>query len=122
MRPKRELGQPSDIAFLLIIFFLLLAGINTSQSIALHQNSSGSASLEAKSLQALLLPGGTVLSDGTTYSLDEFVPLLTSGTTLHLLVEGSVPWQEVVDLLSLAEQRGVEGLSLTLSADTEGTL
>ncbi len=36
MRKRKELGQSSDIAFLLIIFFLLLSGVTASHSLDLQ--------------------------------------------------------------------------------------
>ncbi|HKM08280.1 MAG TPA: biopolymer transporter ExbD, partial [Sphaerochaeta sp.] len=64
MRKRRDLGQPSDIAFLLIIFFLLLAGINTTQSIALNTNSSKASLEDTVVLQALLTHEGRLLLEG----------------------------------------------------------
>ena len=115
MRKRRDLGQPSDIAFLLIIFFLLLAGINTTQSIALHTTTSTVPQTETEVVQALLTQQGTVVLENETHTPLSFAHKLTSGTTLHLSVEEETSWQQVVDLLSLSEQRQIAGLSLTLS-------
>ncbi len=113
MRKRRDLGQPSDIAFLLIIFFLLLAGINTTQALALR---SGTGTQEEEvPLQALLTQQGTILLDDQSYSPFEFAMKLNPNTTLHLKVESETSWQQVVDLLSLTEQRQIAGLSLTLA-------
>ncbi len=122
MRKRRDLGQPSDIAFLLIIFFLLLAGINTTQSIALHTRASKEAQQDTVVLQVLLTQQGTLQLEGESYSPFDFAMKLTPNTTLHLQVEAETSWQQVVDLLSLTEQRQIAGLSLTMSKDrTEGT-
>lgn len=118
MRKRRDLGQPSDIAFLLIIFFLLLAGINTSQSIALHTSTSKESLQDTVTLQALLTEQGTLLLDDQFYTPLEFAMKLTPNTTLHLQVEADTSWQQVVDLLSLTEQRQIVGLSLTMSKDS----
>ena len=122
MRKRRDLGQPSDIAFLLIIFFLLLAGINTTQSIALHTRASKEAQQDTVVLQVLLTQQGTLQLEGESYSPFDFAMKLTPNTTLHLQVEAETSWQQVVDLLSLTEQRQIAGLSLTMSKErTEGT-
>ena len=114
MRKRRDLGQPSDIAFLLIIFFLLLAGINTTQALALR---TGTESQKKEvPLRALLTQEGTILLDDQFYSPFEFALKLNPNTTLHLQVEEETSWQQVVDLLSLTEQRQIAGLSLTLAA------
>jgi len=115
MRKRRDLGQPSDIAFLLIIFFLLLAGITTTQSIALHTNTSKEAQQDRVVLQALLTQQGSILLEDQAYTPFEFAIQLTPNTTLHLQVEEETSWQQVVDLLSLTEQRQIAGLSLTMA-------
>ena len=115
MRKRRDLGQPSDIAFLLIIFFLLLAGINTTQSIALHTTTTTVPQAETEAVQALLTQQGTVVVGNISYTPLAFARELQPNTTLHLQVEAQTSWQQVVDLLSLSEQRQIAGLSLTLS-------
>ncbi len=122
MRKRRDLGQPSDIAFLLIIFFLLLAGINTSQSIALHTRAATAPQPDSIVVQALLTQQGTVVLEKETHTPLSFAQKLTSGTTLHLSVEEETSWQQVVDLLSLTEQRQIAGLSLTLSDGSTATI
>ena len=117
MRKRRDLGQPSDIAFLLIIFFLLLAGINTTQSIVLHTSRSA-AEEEAVLLQALLTQQGTVVLSGEAYTPLAFARGLKANTILHLQVEGETSWQQVVDLLSLTGQQRLAGISLTIADDT----
>ena len=121
MRKRRDLGQPSDIAFLLIIFFLLLAGINTTQSIALHTNTSDTSQTDTVVLQALLTQQGVLLLEDQIYTPLEFANMLTPNTTLHLRVEAETSWQQVVDLLSLTEQRMIAALSLTMAEDTSPT-
>ena len=120
MRKRRDLGQPSDIAFLLIIFFLLLAGINTTQSIALQTSNKTTTLIETVAVQALLTQQGTVVLEGETYSPLAFVRELTPSTTLHLSVEAETSWQQVVDLLAFTEQRQIAGLSLTMAEDASG--
>ena len=118
MRKRRDLGQPSDIAFLLIIFFLLLAGINTTQSIALQTRAAIAPQPDSIVVQALLTQQGTVVLENETHTPLSFAQKLTSGTTLHLSVEEETSWQQVVDLLSLTGQQRLAGISLTLADDT----
>ncbi|HKM08743.1 MAG TPA: hypothetical protein VJ869_17430, partial [Sphaerochaeta sp.] len=99
-------------------FFLLLAGINTTQSIALNTNSSKASLEDTVVLQALLTHEGRLLLEGLAYTPLEFARELTPSTTVHLHVEAETSWQQVVDILSLTEQRQIAGLSLTLTAQT----
>jgi len=118
MRKRRDLGQPSDIAFLLIIFFLLLAGITTTQSIALHTSTSKEIQKDTVVVQALLSQQGAIQIEGESYAPFEFAARLTPNTTLHLQVQAETSWQQVVDILSLTEQRHIAGLSLSMAEDT----
>jgi len=118
MRKRRDLGQPSDIAFLLIIFFLLLAGITTTQSIALHTSTSKEIQKDTVVVQALLTQQGALQIEGESYAPFEFAGKLTPNTTLHLQVQAETSWQQVVDILSLTEQRHIAGLSLSMAEDT----
>jgi len=118
MRKRRDLGQPSDIAFLLIIFFLLLAGITTTQSIALHASTSKEIQKDTVVVQALLSQQGAIQIEGESYAPFEFAARLTPNTTLHLQVQAETSWQQVVDILSLTEQRHIAGLSLSMAEDT----
>ena len=114
-RKRRDLGQSSDIAFLLIIFFLLLAGINTSQSLELTTSTSSSLQSDQKFVSATLKENGKITSQGMDYTPLEFAANLTPNTALTLQVEEETSWQQVVDILSLAEQNQIASLSLEVA-------
>ncbi|MGH0052749.1 MAG: biopolymer transporter ExbD [Sphaerochaetaceae bacterium] len=115
MRKRRNLGQPSDIAFLLIIFFLLLSGIASSQSIPLSLASqSNQTSNEQMQRTLSLASDGTISTEGeqlTTVALRQFI---APAPHVVIAIEAATPWQYVVDLFSYIEQQSTASFSLEL--------
>lgn len=114
-RKRRDLGQSSDIAFLLIIFFLLLAGINTSQSLELTTSATSSLQTDKEFISALLTENGTLIVQGIDYTPLEFATKLSPNTALTLHIEEETSYQQVIDILSLAEQHQIASLSLEVA-------
>ncbi len=115
MRRRRELGQPADIAFLLIIFFLLLAGITASHSLTLSVHPPGTQeNQEVQELFLTLLSDGTVRIEGKAVLPGDLRRLITPSTQVTISIEGSVGWQEVIDLFSLIENSPAASLALEL--------
>lgn len=105
-RQRKELAQSSDIAFLLIIFFLLLAGLDASGSIDLHTGKPTVS--ETMPCTLTVQNDGTLSFNGDTVSLGECPSLFAPYPSVILEIEPSVPWQTVVDLLSIANETGKE--------------
>lgn len=112
-RRKQELAQPSDIAFLLIIFFLLLAGIEVSRSLDLQ----GGNEIHAQIHPIILTihSNGELTSGHTATSLAELEGLLDGGTSLSVFVEGETLWQDVVDVLSVAQRQQVSSIKVEMT-------
>ena len=116
-KKRRDLGQSSDIAFLLIIFFLLLSGISSSHSISLDLPSSTSARTSAEEITNQTLSLG---QDGSLSLADQIITtnqlpsLVTNSTHLTLQVEADTAWQHVVSTLSMLQQREPASLELEM--------
>lgn len=113
MRKRKELGQSSDIAFLLIIFFLLLSGVSTSHS--LEQNIGRSSILvgpEEEFLELTLKQDGSLLLHERIVPTSALAPYLNQKPHLTLSIEAETDWQTVVSLLSVIEQYPLSSLSL----------
>jgi biopolymer transport protein ExbD len=116
MRNRRNLGQPSDIAFLLIIFFLLLSGIASSGSIPISLESSETSENPGTALITLtILEDGSILLGDETQELQSIAKLIPSAKHVSIIVERKTSWQHVVSLLSLIEQQSTASFSLELS-------
>lgn len=113
MRKRKELGQSSDIAFLLIIFFLLLSGVAASHSLDLNISRSAILVGEAQEhLELTLKQDGILLFQERALSNSELTPFLNQKPHLTLTIESKTDWQTVVSLLSILEQYPLSSLSL----------
>ncbi|WP_320121430.1 biopolymer transporter ExbD [uncultured Sphaerochaeta sp.] len=116
MRNRRTLGQPSDIAFLLIIFFLLLSGIASSGSVPISLESSETTETPGTALITLtILEDGSILLGDETQALQSIAKLIASAKHVSILVRRNTSWQHVVALLSIIEQQSTASFSLELS-------
>ncbi|AEV29192.1 biopolymer transport protein [Sphaerochaeta pleomorpha str. Grapes] len=112
-RRKQELAQPSDIAFLLIIFFLLLSGIEVSKSLDLQ--SGNKIQTQSESISLTIHSNGEMSNGNTQTSLAELEGLLNEGTSLSVFVEGEALWQAVVDVLSIAQRHQVASILVEMA-------
>jgi biopolymer transport protein ExbD len=104
-RRKHSIAQPSDIAFLLIIFFLLLSGIEVSKSLDLKTGMAQST--ETKPFSLTVEKDGTLHNAGQQIDLQQLDRELEDRSWLSVSVDPDVGWQTVVDILSVAERRQV---------------
>ncbi|MEA5030694.1 MAG: hypothetical protein VB025_00945 [Sphaerochaeta sp.] len=102
-RKQHTVGQPGDIAFLLIIFFLVLIGLQGARSIELSVGGQ-SAPDGLGPLSIVLLADGTILQEGSSIPMNELSRIIAHHDTLHLQVAGETVWQDVVTVLSLADK------------------
>lgn len=105
-RTRDSIGQSSDIAFLLIIFFLLLSGLSGTRSVGLSVEQSSHPS-ERTPLHLFMGEDGSVRWQDTTLPSEEVPSILREHGELHLSVDESCAWQHVVHILSLAEASGI---------------
>lgn len=125
-RRKRRLieesSAASDIAFLLIIYFIVIAGFNVNKGFLMN--------LPAKDSTRLILPG-----DLLRFELDREGAILMGGERLGragaesavraavnanpnlavlLTIDPEAPWQEVVSFVELAQRLQVDSFSFTM--------
>ncbi|NCC64784.1 MAG: hypothetical protein EOM15_09025 [Spirochaetia bacterium] len=104
MRNRKSPGLSSDIAFLLIIFFLLLAGISTSQSLTVNlekETKNGTDTLITKTLE--LLEDGSLFLDEKAITYADLAKAIAEDTHVSLYIKENTPYQIVVQLLSSLE-------------------
>jgi biopolymer transport protein ExbD len=117
-----ESGTLSDLAFLLIIYFIVIAGFNVNQGFLLGLPAKGSSKLVYKDdiVVVRMSSSGSLWVNGAATSPDEFERRLAAtaaarpNLSLLLRVAPETPWQKVVDMISLAQRRKVENFSFTL--------
>lgn len=107
MRKKQHaLGQPSDIAFLLIIFFLLMIGINGTGSMEISTSGEAIHS-EQKPLVLTIQADGKLFIGTEPISLENLAGSLARYASLHAHIAESSRWQDIVDVLSIAGTLGI---------------
>ncbi|MDR2375730.1 MAG: biopolymer transporter ExbD [Treponema sp.] len=115
-------GASSDIAFLLIIYFIVIAGFNVNKGFLL--------TLPAKDSQRLILrdelfrfyldSGGGLMLRGEPCDLAAAEREIRQGMALYpntavlLTVDPLTPWQAVVDFVELAQDLEVDSFSFVM--------
>jgi len=102
-RKQHAVGQPGDIAFLLIIFFLVLIGLQGARSIELSVGGQSVAE-GLGTLSIILQADGTIVQGESSIPLDELSRTITHYDTLHLRVAREAVWQDVVTVLAIADE------------------
>ena len=117
-----ETSAASDVAFLLIIYFLVIAGFNVNQGFLMN--------LPAKDSTRLILKDdlmrfdmdfrGSVYYEGTEMSIgsaEREIRIAVAGhpnLAVVLSIDPSAPWQQVVSFVELAQKLQVESFSFNM--------
>jgi biopolymer transport protein ExbD len=130
-RSKRgfeETSSSSDIAFLLIIYFIVIAGFNVNQGFLMNLPAKDSTRLILKDdlLRFELDNAGVLLHQGASLSYAQAERTIRSAVAAHpnlaviLTVDGMAPWQTVVSFVELAQKLQVDSFSFTMKKDDGG--
>ena len=107
MRRKKLNGsQPNDIAFLLILFFLLLIISATEYSLDLS-TSGGQTEEKTEEVFNLNLTLNGLFVENLKIDEATLYSHLKVGQKVNLIVEENVLWQEVISTLSLLNQKEI---------------
>jgi biopolymer transport protein ExbD len=117
-----ESGALSDLAFLLIIFFIVIAvfTVNTGFILGLPRKDSTKIVNVEDLIKITLLEDGTLEEAGRPLSLSELDSLVTQrlsvrpNMTLLLRIHPDVPYQEVVDLIEFVREKDVDNFSFRM--------
>jgi biopolymer transport protein ExbD len=125
-----ESSASSDIAFLLIIYFIVIAGFNINKGFLMNLTAKDSTRLILKEdLLRFELDGfGHILYRGETLSAAEAEGTISSAVSANpniavlLTVSPYAPWQEVVSFVELAQKLSIDSFSFTMKEGaSEGT-
>jgi biopolymer transport protein ExbD len=131
-RPKAgfsDSSASSDVAFLLIIYFIVIAGFNVNKGFLMTLPARDSTRLILKDdLARFDLDGaGNLFHQGAPLSHAQAEGELRSAVSSHpnlavlLTVDGEAPWQAVVSFVELAQRLEVEAFSFTQKKDDGGS-
>ncbi|MDR1059012.1 MAG: biopolymer transporter ExbD [Treponema sp.] len=124
-KPRRTFetsGASSDIAFLLIIYFIVIAGFNINRGFLVNLPAKDSTRLILKEdlLRFELDRGGTILFRGEALSVPGAEEIIAAGVrerpnlAVVLLIDPLSPWQQVVSFVELAQKLEVDAFSFKL--------
>ncbi|MDR1444976.1 MAG: biopolymer transporter ExbD [Treponema sp.] len=119
-------GASSDIAFLLIIYFMVIAGINVNKGflLTLPARNSQRFVLKDELLRFNLVHDGRLVFHGELCSLaaaEQTIRRAVSehpNTALLLTVDPRTPWQAVVEFVELAQDLEVDSFSFVMGEDS----
>lgn len=124
-----ESGSLSDMAFLLIIYFIVIAGFNVNSGFLLRLPVKGSqrvvntqelVKLRLDATGAFLMDGRPITVDGAETELRAAITVRPN-LTVVLSIDPDCPWQNVVDVISMAQRNRVENFSFKSEAAGEST-
>jgi biopolymer transport protein ExbD len=120
-----ESGALSDLAFLLIVFFIVIAvfTVNTGFILGLPRKNSTKIVHVEDIVKIKLLEDGTIEQDGEKLALSVLDALLTErlrfrpNMTLLLIIEPEVPYQKVVDIIDFVRKKDVDNFSFRIAEE-----
>jgi biopolymer transport protein ExbD len=127
-RPAIESSALSDLAFLLIIYFIVIAGFNVNHGFLLNRPQKDSVRLVEKDglLRFRLDPDGTVLFEDRAIGGADAENRIRAGIAANpnlavvLTVAAETPWQSLVSFVNLAQQSEVVSFSISMEKNVEG--
>jgi biopolymer transport protein ExbD len=117
-----ESSASSDVAFLLIIYFLVIAGFNINQGFLMNLPAKDSTLLvQRDNLMRFEMDGrGVLINNGTEMSVSEAESAIRSAVAGHpnlavvLSIDPKAPWQQVVFFVELAQKLQVDSFSFNM--------
>jgi len=117
-----ESGTLSDLAFLLIIFFIVIAVFNVNQGFLLGLPRPGSRRIVQKQdlLRVELTRTGELRVDGKPSSIEDLTAKARSlrqerpNMTVALQIDPEAPYQRVVDIIDLVRKLDIDNFSFRM--------
>ncbi|GHV82803.1 hypothetical protein AGMMS50212_01430 [Spirochaetia bacterium] len=129
-RKKLDLGESaalSDLAFMLIIYFIVIAGFNVNKGMLIDLPAKNSEKIVAKNdlLRYEMDDGGRILFEGEYVERRAVERNIRNGIGQHpnlavvLTISPNAPWQPVVSFVELAENLKVDSFSFKMKTGEE---
>ena len=121
----RETAASSDLAFLLIIYFLVIAGFNVNLGFLLNLPERGSTRIVHRDelMRFEMNQEGKIFYQGEELLISEAENKISSALlqfpnlAVVLLIDGEAPWQQVVFFVEAAQKLQVESFSFNIRDD-----
>jgi biopolymer transport protein ExbD len=124
--PFENSSASSDVAFLLIIYFIVIAGFNVNKGFLMNLPARDSTRLILREdlLRFELDDSGRILYQGEVRSTPETEGAIRSAASgnpnlaVLLTVSPNAPWQRVVSFVELAQKLSIDTFSFTMKEAT----
>ena len=118
----RETAASSDLAFILIIYFLVIAGFNTNLGFIMNLPEKDSTRLILREdlIRFEMDRTGSIIYQGEEMDLSGVEQEIRSAVAGHphlavvLSIDGEAPWQQVVYFVELAQKLEIESFSFNI--------
>jgi biopolymer transport protein ExbD len=121
-----ESSAASDIAFLLIIYFIVIAGFNINKGFLINLPSKDSTRLIVREdlLRFEMDREGGIVYESEIIGLSEAKELITLAHGINpnisviVTIDKAAPWQRVVSFVELAQDCKIDSFSFAMKKDT----
>jgi biopolymer transport protein ExbD len=122
-----ETAAASDLAFLLIIYFIVIAGFNINKGFLMNLPAKDSTRMILRDdlLRFEMDESGNIIHDERIVSITEAKSLVASAQNVNpniaviLTIDPQARWQEVVSFVELAQQQKIDSFSFTMRKDLQ---
>jgi biopolymer transport protein ExbD len=116
----------SDIAFLLIIYFIVIAGFNVNKGFLINLPAKDSKRLILKDdlLRFEMENDGSLVFEGETVSIGRARTIVREGQAqnpniaLIITIDGQARWQNVVEFVELGQDLKIDSFSFSMKKET----
>jgi biopolymer transport protein ExbD len=120
-----ETSATSDIAFLLIVYFIVIAGFNINQGFLINLPAKDSVRIILREdlLRFEINESGEILYTDTILDIQQAGVIINSAqnenpnTAVILTIDGRARWQNVVSFVELAQDLEIEAFSFSMKRD-----
>jgi biopolymer transport protein ExbD len=132
LKRKKKLGfqetaAASDLAFLLIIYFIVIAGFNINKGYLLNLPAKDSTRMILRDdlMRFQMDEMGNIVYDGQTVSVRGARQLVAAAQSnnpniaLIITIDPQAQWQQVVSFIELAQQQKIDSFSFTMKKETQ---
>ena len=118
-------GALNDLSFLLIIFFIVIAGFNVNKGFLLNLPVKDKPRIVKTDdlIKCRLVADGSIMMDNKRLTLDELRTVIAEkkaewpNMTFLLLIDGNTEYQHVVDIIYEIKQQKIENFSFKLDGE-----
>ena len=117
----------SDIAFLLIIYFIVIAGFNVNRGFLMNLPAKDSTRLILTEdlLRFEMNEEGIIIHDSESIEISEAETLIRTAQVINpniaviITIDGQAEWQNVVSFVELAQDLQVDSFSFSMKRETQ---